>query len=212
MFTARLLTFIGLLACVLASPFTTNVDAKGKSCFYKFITKPNTDILFYFAVQNGGSFDIDYTIKNPHGEIIAQDEKQSQGEVFLVGQIPGEYELCFSNDMLTYAEKMVDFEIKIDSELGDFKADLPDHPNKKPLSHVENMQKSVSQIDKQLDALAMKLHYYKTRNKRNQATVKSTELRIYYFSIFEVLLMVGMAFLQITIVQLFFKGLRKQLV
>ena len=56
------------------------------------------------------------------------------------------------------------------------------------------------------------MQYYKTRNNRNQATVVSTESRIYYFSIFEVLLMVGMGFLQITIVQLFFRGSRKQLV
>lgn len=76
----------------------------------------------------------------------------------------------------------------------------------------ENMRKTVDKIEDQLDGLYKALQYYKTRNNRNQATVQSTESRIYYFSIFEVLLMVGMAFLQITIVQLFFRGSRKQLV
>ena len=74
------------------------------------------------------------------------------------------------------------------------------------------MQTTIDRIDAQLDGLYKAMQYYKTRNNRNQATVVSTESRIYYFSIFEVLLMVGMGFLQITIVQLFFRGSRKQLV
>ncbi|KAM9904402.1 hypothetical protein OXX79_002769, partial [Metschnikowia pulcherrima] len=91
-------------------------------------------------------------------------------------------------------------------------AKMPEQSNSKPMAHVEAMKDTAAQIDVQLEDLKRQLQYYKTRNNRNQATVRSTESRIYYFSILEVLLMVGMAGLQITIVQLFFKGSRKQLV
>ena len=115
--------------------------------------------------------------------------------------------------MSTFAEKVIDFEITFaENDHTDFRANLPDQPNAKPLQHVGNMLSTVEKIDEQLDNLQRTLQYYKTRNNRNHATVKSTESRIYYFSIFEVLLMVGMAFLQITVVQLFFRGARKQLV
>lgn len=183
-------------------------------CFGVFTDKPRTPVSYYFAVQSGGSFDVDYTIKNPKGDIVVSEEKQRQGDFIINADIAGEYELCFSNGMSTFAEKVIDFEIKVESDdaANDFKANMPDQPNTKPMAHVESMGRTVEKIDQQLDGLLRTIQYYKTRNNRNQATVKSTESRIYYFSIFEVLLMVGMAGLQITIVQLFFKGSRKQLV
>ncbi|CAG8815831.1 11138_t:CDS:2, partial [Dentiscutata erythropus] len=50
-------------------------------------------------VQTGGSFDIDYIVTDPR-----------------------EYSFCFSNDMSTFAEKLVDFEISIENEP---RAELP---------------------------------------------------------------------------------------
>lgn len=205
--------FIGLLQITQAA-VTFILGAHESVCFGVFTEKPRTSVSYYFAVQSGGSFDVDYTIKNPKGDIVVSEEKQRQGDFVINADIAGEYELCFSNGMSTFAEKVIDFEIKVENEdeSNDFKANMPDQPNTKPMAHVASMSKTVDNIDQQLDGLLRTIQYYKTRNNRNQATVKSTESRIYYFSIFEVLLMVGMAGLQITVVQLFFKGSRKQLV
>ncbi|RLV90370.1 hypothetical protein JA1_004609 [Spathaspora sp. JA1] len=214
MLVGFILTLLGLSQLIAGSAFTFILGAQEKSCFYVFTKKEATSIRYYFAVQSGGSFDVDYVITGPDGNVILNDQKQRQGDYVFTAQEIGEYEFCFSNEMSTFAEKVVDFEITFDNEddPNGFKANMPQQPNEKPLAHVENMQSTVNKIEHQLDGLYKTLQYYKTRNNRNQATVKSTESRIYYFSIFEVLLMVGMAFLQITIVQLFFKGSRKQLV
>jgi hypothetical protein len=205
--------WMAIMQVIAASAFTFQLGAQETSCYYIFTEKPNTQISYYFAVQSGGSFDVDYTIKNPEGHIVVQDTKQRQGDfVFTANQV-GEYEFCFSNGMSTYSEKVVDFEIKFDDDTANrFKAVMPQQPNSKPIAHVQGMQETVNTIESQLDGLLRTINYYKTRNNRNQDTVKSTESRIYYFSIVEVLLMVGMAFIQITVVQLFFKGSRKQLV
>ena len=209
---AIIAAFFATIQLIAGSALTFTLGAQEKACFYVFTEKPRTPISYYFAVQSGGSFDVDYTIKHPRGEIIHSDEKQRQGDFAINADIVGEYEFCFANGMSKFAEKVVDFEIQFKDENAEYRADMPDQPNAKPLAHVESMQTTVDNIDQQLDGLLRTLQYYKTRNNRNQATVKSTESRIYYFSIFEVLLMVGMAFLQITVVQLFFKGSRKQLV
>ncbi|WEJ96506.1 hypothetical protein PSN45_004045 [Yamadazyma tenuis] len=200
------------LCSVSQAALTFILGAHENVCFGVFTDQPRTSISYYFAVQSGGAFDVDYTIKNPRGEVIVTEDKQRQGDFIINADIAGEYELCFSNSMSTYAEKVIDFEIKVENDKNDFKANMPDQPNAKPKAHIENMGKTVDKIDQKLDELLRAIQYYKTRNNRNQATVKSTESRIYYFSIFEVLLMVGMAGLQITVVQLFFKGSRKQLV
>lgn len=209
----RCLALFAVLQLIAASALTFNLPAKETSCFYIFTDKPNTQVNYYFAVQQGGSFDVDYVIKGPLGDTIASETKKRQGDMLFNAARPGEYEFCFSNEMSTFAEKVIDFEITYDGDASAaFRAAMPEQPNSKPIAHVESMKKTVASIDAQLDELKRALQYYKTRNNRNQATVQSTESRIYYFSILEVMLMVGMAFLQITVVQFFFKGSRKQLV
>jgi len=64
-------------------------------------------------VQAGGSFDIDYTVKDPAGKIILDGERERQGDFVFTAQTTGEYSFCFSNDMSTFAEKVVDFEISV---------------------------------------------------------------------------------------------------
>ncbi|ODV93249.1 hypothetical protein PACTADRAFT_5034 [Pachysolen tannophilus NRRL Y-2460] len=189
------------------SALTFVLGAQEKTCYYIFADKPNSNVGYYFAVQSGGSFDIDYTIKAPDGSIIVNEAKQRQGDWVFIAEKVGEYEFCFANGMSTFAEKVVDFEIKLDD---DFKAELPKAPDQ-PIA-VEGMQHSVDRIEAKLNDLIKSLQYYKTRNNRNQSTVKSTERRIFQFSLFDVLLMAGMAGLQIAVVQLFFKDSRKQLV
>lgn len=64
-------------------------------------------------VQSGGSFDIDYKVTGPSQKIILEGTKERQGDfVFTVNEL-GEYKFCFANEMSTFAEKMVDFEIAV---------------------------------------------------------------------------------------------------
>jgi emp24/gp25L/p24 family/GOLD len=64
-------------------------------------------------VQAGGSFDIDYTVKDQNEKIILDGERERQGDFVFTAQSAGEYSFCFSNDMSTFAEKLVDFEITV---------------------------------------------------------------------------------------------------
>lgn len=167
---------------------------------------------YYFAVQAGGSFDINYNIKGPNQQIIVSKEKERSGDyVFTADQI-GEYEFCFDNEMSTFAEKVIDFEIKTDDDLEakQRKASLPNAPSENVA--VEHMQLSVEKIERKLQLLENSLNYYKTRNNRNQSTVKSTQTRIFWFSLLDLGLMLAMAVFQVGVVKFFFQGSRKQLV
>lgn len=200
-----ILTFLGL---TLASTITFPLAANSKECFYTFNTQSHTNIGYYFAVQSGGSFDVDYYIKSPDGKIIVSEEKQRQGDyVFNANQV-GEYEFCFDNSMSTFAEKVIDFELR-DNDATNV-AELPAIP--KGNKAVEGMQAIVDSIETKLARLTQSMHYYKTRMNRNQSTVKSTEGRILIFTFFDLAIMLAMAVFQIAVVQFFFKGSRKQLV
>jgi len=64
-------------------------------------------------VQSGGSFDINYRVTGPNDKPIMEGEKERQGDFVFTAKEVGEYKFCFNNEMSTYTEKMVDFEIAV---------------------------------------------------------------------------------------------------
>lgn len=64
-------------------------------------------------VQAGGSFDIDYVVTGPNDKIILDGEKERQGDFVFTANEMGEYKFCFNNEMSTYSDKFVDFEIAV---------------------------------------------------------------------------------------------------
>lgn len=47
--------------------------------------------------------------------MILNGEKERQGDFVFTANFPGDYEFCFSNEMSTFADKFVDFEISVGS-------------------------------------------------------------------------------------------------
>jgi len=60
-----------------------------------------------------------------------------------------------------------------------------------------------------LSTISRNQKYFRTRENRNFSTVRSTERRIFNFSVIEGLMMVSMAALQVFVVRFFFQGARK---
>lgn len=67
-------------------------------------------------MQSGGSFDIDYEVRDPNDKIILDGQQERQGDFVLTANVAGEYAFCFENDMSTLTEKLVDFDITVESE------------------------------------------------------------------------------------------------
>jgi len=64
-------------------------------------------------VQSGGAFDIDYEVTGPNNKYVMDGQKERQGDFVFTAQEAGEYKFCFNNEMSTFAEKFVDFEISV---------------------------------------------------------------------------------------------------
>jgi hypothetical protein len=71
---------------------------------------------FYFAVQSGGSFDVDFEVKDPNDKVLVDGQRERQGDYVLTANTVGEYAFCFENDMSTLTDKLVDFDILVESE------------------------------------------------------------------------------------------------
>lgn len=73
-------------------------------------------VLVLDKVQSGGSFDIDFDVKDPKDKVILDGQRERQGDYVLTANIVGEYSFCFENDMSTLTEKLIDFDIMVESE------------------------------------------------------------------------------------------------
>ena len=85
---------------------------------------------------------------------------------------------------------------------------LPTKQGTKP-EQTSSLEESIVKISRDLSTISRNQKYFRTRENRNFSTVKSTEGRIFNFSVVESAMMVMMAGLQVFIVRYFFQGARK---
>jgi hypothetical protein len=83
------------------------------ACIFAIVLRFKDTLLTMVQVQSGGSFDIDYSVVGPTDKVILDGTKERQGDFVFTANDPGEYRFCFNNEMSTFAEKMVDFEIAV---------------------------------------------------------------------------------------------------
>ncbi|KAH8805930.1 emp24/gp25L/p24 family/GOLD-domain-containing protein [Xylogone sp. PMI_703] len=199
----------GLLASlapiVSATALTYKLAANEKACFFTNVEQQGAKVAFYFAVQAGGSFDVDYEVVGPQDKVILNGEKERGGDYVFTATETGEYRFCFDNQMSTFAEKFVDFEIAVENEE---RASIPAKQGTTP-EQTSALEESIFKLSGQLSTITRNQKYFRTRENRNFSTVRSTERRILNFSIIESLMMVCMAGLQVFIVRFFFQGARK---
>ncbi|KJZ70747.1 hypothetical protein HIM_09880 [Hirsutella minnesotensis 3608] len=203
----------GVIACLAAGASTSQATALTyklepgeKACFYTDTTRDNEKVAFYFAVQSGGSFDVDYTVEGPGNKVILKGEKERQGDFVFTGQRTGEYSFCFDNEMSTFSEKLIDFEISTEHETRS--AQLPSKQGTSP-EQTSILEESIFKISSQLSTISRNQKYFRTRENRNFSTVNSTEKRIVNFSLIQIALIVCMGALQVFVVRFFFQGARK---
>ncbi|KAF9115328.1 hypothetical protein BGX27_008208 [Mortierella sp. AM989] len=191
-----------------ATALTYNVAAHEKACFYAWVDIPKKKLAFYFAVQSGGSFDIDVEVKSPKDKVLLSAQKERQGDYVFTANEVGEYSFCFSNDMSTFAEKVVDFEISIEHEKRAFEVDKKEK-GQGPQAQAEAMEESLFRLTSELGRVDRLQKYFKSRDSRNFSTVISTEYRIFWFSLTESILIVAMSMVQVYVVRTFFSGGRR---
>ena len=202
-----------------ASPLTFELNKGRKECLYTLTPDTDCTISYYFAVQQGESndFDVNYEIFAPDdkNKPIIERSGERQGEWSFIGQHKGEYAICFYGGKAH--DKIVDLDFKYNCEHQDdirnerrkarkAQRNLRDSKTDPLQDSVEN---SIDTIERQLHVLERNIQYYKSRNTRNHHTVCSTEHRIVMFSIYGILLIIGMSCAQIAILEFIFRESRK---
>ncbi|KAI3647872.1 hypothetical protein MP228_008093 [Amoeboaphelidium protococcarum] len=209
-FKSLILAVSMYLVAVHSTTLTYQVNPGEHACFFVDIPTPPRKLSFYFSVQSGGQFDIDYRVTTPSGVVMVDGQKERQGDFVFSGSEAGEYSACFSNDMSSYTPKLVDFELQVQDDQHSLRAELPTSGAGKKVTDEQQrvlspMEDTVYKLGATLADITRNQKYIRTRENRNMETVDSTESRIFYFSVFESLLIVGMSCLQVFVVRMFFR-------
>ena len=100
-----------------AAALTPAVHSSETMCYYAWVDQVGEKVGFYFAVQSGGNFEIDWWITGPapNSKTIIEGKGDRQVDIIFTGNEIGEYAFCFSDPAFS-ATKMVDFDITVESE------------------------------------------------------------------------------------------------
>ncbi|KDQ52553.1 hypothetical protein JAAARDRAFT_40166 [Jaapia argillacea MUCL 33604] len=182
------------------SALTTAIAANERLCFYADVDKAGEKIGFYFAVQSGGSFDIDYEVKDPNEKVLLDGSREREGDYVFTANTVGEYSFCFENDMSTLTEKLIDFDIMVESEP---RREAPAKPGQIS-EHTSALEESIFRLNGLLMNIKRTQKYFHTRETRGFFIVKSTQNRLFWYAVLESLGIIGMAVFQVYVLQTFF--------
>lgn len=189
-----------LVTYVRASALTTTISPNEKLCFYADVDKAGEKIGFYFAVQSGGSFDIDFSIKDPNDKLLLDGTRERQGDYVLTANTVGEYSFCFENDMSTLSSKLIDFDIMVESEP---RREAPAKPGQVS-DHTSPLEESIFRMNGMLMNIKRTQKYFHTRENRGYSIVQSTKSRLFWYAALEAMGFIGMAVFQVYVLQTFF--------
>ncbi|KAK8849646.1 hypothetical protein IAR55_004981 [Kwoniella newhampshirensis] len=194
-----LLAALLLAVQVQATALTTLLAANERSCYYADVDGAGEKVGFYFAVQSGGNFEIDYVVMDPDDKVLLEGVAEKQGDYIFTANKVGEYSFCFENEAYTN-DKLLDFDIMVESEP---RRTLS--AQQQPLKeHTSALEESTYKISGLLSSVTRTQKYFHTRHHRNFSTVLSTQSRIFWFTVLECVIIIAMSLLQVWILKTFF--------
>lgn len=165
------LTRIWQLFMPVCSPPACCCRRLQRSCYYAWVDEAGEKVGWYFAVQSGGDFEIEWSVTSPSNKVIIEGTKERQADIIFTGQEVGEYTFCFQDPTFA-AEKMVDFDITVESEP---RLTLPLSQAALLSEHSVPLEDSIGKVQEQLTSIGRTQRYFRTWENRGFDTVKSTQ-------------------------------------
>ncbi|KAM6233266.1 transmembrane emp24 domain-containing protein 1 [Porphyrio hochstetteri] len=94
------------------------LPAGRRECFYQG-APGNASLEAEYQVIGGAGLDVDFSLESPSGLLLVSEYRRSDGAHTVEPTEAGDYKLCFDNSFSTISEKLVFFELLLDSAGGD---------------------------------------------------------------------------------------------
>uniref|UniRef100_A0A6G1SCB1 Transmembrane emp24 domain-containing protein n=1 Tax=Aceria tosichella TaxID=561515 RepID=A0A6G1SCB1_9ACAR len=172
------------------------IDPHQEECFHETLKK-GTKIKFTFEVLDGGSLDIDLTIKDPNNYVIHSEQRQSSGRYTIEANQEGPHAYCFANKMSSLAMKIVMFNIE-----------FTDRKNESD-QEQDKLQNMVTELSALVTGVKHEMDFLAARDRIHRRISERINSRVSMWSMFEVLLTLIVAVGQTYYLKRFFEVRRK---
>eukprot|EP00667_Euglena_gracilis_P021413 EG_transcript_23447 len=176
-----------LVFCFLisTSSLTIKIESRSEECFTEEATK-GTSLTLQFQVMAGGLLDIDTVITGPSGEVLKKWGAATEGKHNWTAEHDSKYKICFSNMMARWTPKWVSFFVSSAT-----------NTNLAKIEHIDPIEKTIMELSESLTALQEEQKYLRSVERVHRETIESTNVRMLYWSLFEVFVLVTMGMFQI---------------
>ncbi|KAL0241559.1 hypothetical protein GEMRC1_006794 [Eukaryota sp. GEM-RC1] len=170
-----------LSLAVLSYGFTFRIEPTKRECFYEEIPK-NTPVSGSYQVTAHEQLQIDFQILGPdQSSPIVSTEKKAEDAFFFQTTQDGIYQFCFRNQMTHKISKLITFTLKVGAEEKNQFAKQ---------EHLTPIEQSVVKMRELLEDVIQEQHYMKARERVHRSTTESTNNRVLWWSLFEMLVLI----------------------
>jgi len=150
---------------------------------------------------NGKQFEIKVEIYLPEDTPIFEQSYKRSDTFQFTSHDGGTYKICFQTSSSAWFGGLT-FKFKFDLETG---SDANDYTNIAKKEHLNNVELEVRQLYDRSQGVIKELEYQKEREIAFRSTSESTNARAAWFSVFQLCVIIGSAFIQMQYLRLFFK-------
>uniref|UniRef100_A0A6B2LJV9 GOLD domain-containing protein n=1 Tax=Arcella intermedia TaxID=1963864 RepID=A0A6B2LJV9_9EUKA len=179
--------------------FSFEIPPKKEKCFYEVVEK-DQQLGMMFQVTAGGFLDIDVNVLDPQRKAIYTGTKEKDGRYSFSAESAGTYSFCFGNLMSTVTSKQVQLVITVGKP--EYFSEVADEDSVSPLLDV------IIQLEDAINSIGGDLDYLKMRESAHRSTNESTNERVVYWSIFEMIILVALSSWQVYYLKRFFEDRR----
>ncbi|KAL5530177.1 EMP24 [Sanghuangporus sanghuang] len=167
------------------------VPASKKECFFEDLHK-NDQMTVTYQVGGGGHLDIDFWLADPDNLALGKHIKQSTGSVSVTAEKDGRYEYCFSNQMSTLADKIVNFNVHGIVYVGEDETIAP-------------IEHEIRSLAIGLQSVKDEQEYIVVRERKHRDTAESTNSRVKWWSILQTVVLFSVVGWQVYYLKSFFE-------
>jgi len=200
----NLILALGLFLQYSLASLTFQVEPRTSDCFYLDLM-PGQRVRIPFYVTRGGLLDIDLRINGPNNEQIYSGMQFESSQFEFISRFQGPHSICWNNEMSRWTAKVVQFHVEVDGRKIALEPGNPKQDEVLTPGALTPMEDSINKISTALDSIQSDQRYFRSREQRHRDTAESTNARVFWYSVIESILLIGISLGQVYYLRKFFE-------
>lgn len=196
-YSSSFIVSIFLFLITSISAHNVLLNPYGKQCFFEELKK-NDELAVSFQVgsrnpHNAEQYTIDFYINTPHGQTILKKTDLDHGDEVIKAPTNGKYTYCFSNEKSGRVDLDVSFNIHgvVYIDVNDPKSD--------------SLEYAIQRLNQLTEDVKAEQGYLVMRERTHRNTAESTNSRVKWWSVFQIIVVAVNSIFQIYYLRRFFE-------